>query len=135
ALSGLPLPLAAVNNSRSFVAVGNLCDFLLCVAEHPAATSEVFLIADGEDFSTPQLLRLLAKAAGAKPRLWTLPPALLRAGAAVLWQLHTYDKLCGSLQVDASKAQRLLGWIPPISAVQGLTTWAADTMKRPVPDA
>lgn len=130
AQSGLPLPLAAVDNRRSFVAVQNLCDFLLCLAEHPAAADELFLISDGEDFSTPQLLRLLAQAAGSRSRLWSLPPSLLRAGATLLGQQRTFDKLCGSLQVDASKARVLLGWTPPISAADGLATWAAKASKQ-----
>ncbi|MES2884940.1 MAG: NAD-dependent epimerase/dehydratase family protein [Pseudomonadota bacterium] len=129
ARSGLPLPLAAVDNRRSFVAVQNLCDFLLCLAEHPAAAGELFLVSDGEDFSTPQLLRLLAQAAGSPSRLWPLPPSFLRAGAALIGQQRTFDKLCGSLQVDASKARQLLGWTPPISAAEGLAAWAEKVTK------
>jgi len=130
ARSGLPLPLAAVDNRRSFVAVQNLCDFLLCVAAHPAAAGELFLIADGEDLSTPQLLRVLAQALGAPSRLWALPPTLLRLSVSALGQRRIYDKLCGSLQVDASKARRLLGWNPSVSAVTGIADWAAQTLKR-----
>lgn len=130
AQSGLPLPLAAVDNRRSFVAVENLCDLLLCLAEHPAAAGELFLVSDGEDFSTPGLLRLLAQSAGTPSRLWSLPPALLRAGAALLGQQRTFDKLCGSLQVDASKARQLLGWMPPLSATEGLAAWAAKAGKK-----
>lgn len=130
AQSGLPLPLAAVDNQRSFVAVENLCDLLLCLAVHPAAAGELFLVADGEDFSTPRLLRLLAQAAGAHSRLWSLPPGLLRAGAALLGQQRTFDKLCGSLQVDASKARQLLAWTPPLSAAEGLAAWAANAGKE-----
>lgn len=129
AQSGLPLPLAAIDNRRSFVSVGNLCDFLLCLAQHPAAAGELFLVADGEDFSTPDLLRVLAEGAGESARLWPLPPALLRLGASALGQQRAYDKLCGSLQVDARKAQRVLGWQPPVSARRALAQWAAQSLR------
>lgn len=125
ARSGLPLPLAAVDNRRSFIALENLCHFLLLAAVHPAAANELFLVADGDDFSTPQLLQLLAQAAGSASRLWRLPPTLLKLGAAAVGQHRNYSKLCGSLQVDASKALRLLGWVPPVKAEQGLSAWAA----------
>lgn len=130
ARAGLPLPLAALDNRRSFVSRENLCDFLLLAAVHPAAANELFLIADGDDLSTPQLLRVLARGGGARDRLWPLSPALLGLSAAFVGQQRTYKKLCGSLQVDAGKAARLLLWQPVLSAEKGLSDWAAQATKQ-----
>lgn len=128
--SGLPLPLGAINNRRSFVSVGNLCDFLLLAACHPAAAGELFLVADGSDISTARLLRLLAEGAGVPVRVWRFPPALLRFGCALLGQRQAYEKLCGSLQVNNDKARRLLGWVVPADLEPSLIAWAASEAKQ-----
>jgi nucleoside-diphosphate-sugar epimerase len=54
---GLPLPLGAVKNHRSLIAVDNLVDFLITCIDHPKAVNETFLVSDGHDLSVPDLIR------------------------------------------------------------------------------
>ncbi|MGC3983230.1 MAG: SDR family oxidoreductase [Pseudorhodoferax sp.] len=122
---GWPLPLAAIDNRRSLVGLDNLVDFLLLCLEHPAAANQTFLVSDGEDLSTPELLHRLSMAMGRPARLWPVPPAVLKAGAALLGRRAAAERLCGNLQVDIAKARALLNWSPPVSVDEGLRRAAA----------
>lgn len=117
---GTPLPFGSINNSRSFLGVENLCSLLLACVTSPAATNGMFLAADGEDVSTPQLLALLAAAMHKRARVCRFPPWLLRMGAALTGYGNDYEKLVGSLRVDPSHARRSLGWIPQVPLRAGL---------------
>lgn len=121
---GVPLPFGAVRNRRSLVAIGNLVDFIVTCIDHPAAANETFMVSDGEDLSTKDLLVRLAAALGVKARLIDVPVPMLRLGAAMLGQGEVLRRLCGSLCVDASKANRLLGWSAPLSVDAGLKATA-----------
>ncbi|WP_445005922.1 UDP-glucose 4-epimerase family protein [Halomonas mongoliensis] len=112
---GVPLPLGAIHNQRSLVARGNLVDLIVTCLDHPDAANQIFLAGDGEDLSTTQLLRRMGQALGKPARLVPVPAGLLEAGAAVLGKRDVAQRLCGSLCVDIGKAQRLIGWQPPIS--------------------
>jgi nucleoside-diphosphate-sugar epimerase len=127
---GLPMPFGAIDNRRSLVALPNLVDFLLACATHPAAANQTFLISDGDDLSTTELLRRMAIALGKPSRLLPLPASLLSAGASLLGQGDLARRLFGSLRVDASKARRVLGWTPPLCVDQGLRLAAADFLAR-----
>ena len=118
--SGLPLPLAFVHNFRSFVGIDNLVDFIITCLEHPAAANETFLVSDGEDLSTPDLIRRMARAMDRPARLFSIPPGLLAITAALLGKSDLMRRLCGSLQVDISKSHDLLGWKPRVSVDEGL---------------
>jgi UDP-4-keto-D-QuiNAc 4-reductase len=118
--AGIPLPLGAIDNRRSLVALDNLCDLLVCCMQHPAADGQVFLAGDGEDVSTPELLRRLGRALGRRARLLPIPPTLLRASLGLLGKGDIAQRLCSSLQVDISAARKHLGWQPPISLDEGL---------------
>lgn len=118
---GVPLPLAAVNeNRRSLVALDNLVDLIMTCLHHPAAANQTFLVSDGEDLSTAQLLKRMGAAMGHPARLFYVPPALLKLGATVLNKPGIYQRLCGSLQLDIAKTRQLLGWTPPVSVDEGL---------------
>jgi nucleoside-diphosphate-sugar epimerase len=117
---GIPLPLASVKNLRSLVYIGNFVDALLKCATHPAAAGQTYLVSDGEDVSTPELLRQLGAAMGRPARLLPCPPALLKLGGRMLGKADQIDRLLGSLQVDSSKIRRELGWQPPFNLQQGL---------------
>ncbi|MCD0422651.1 NAD-dependent epimerase/dehydratase family protein [Rubrivivax sp. JA1024] len=112
---GVPLPLASIDNRRSLVGSDNLVDLIAVCLDHPAAAGETFFASDGDDLSTPDLLRRLAAALGTRARLLPAPAALLIAAATVLGQSAAAQRLCSSLQVDIGKARRLLGWTPPHS--------------------
>ncbi len=115
---GVPLSLGAVNNIRSLVAVDNLLDFLILCADRdrfPRASNEVFLISDGEDVSTTEFLRKVAKAYHIAPRLFPMPANWIYAIVGLLGKGSVADRLLGSLVDDSSKARELLSWRPLVS--------------------
>jgi len=118
---GLPLPLGGIHhNRRSLVGLDNLIDFLITCLHHPRAANQVFIVSDGEDLSTTDLLRRTASALGVPARLVPVPTSLLGAGAALLGKRSAFQRLCGNLQVDISKARRLLAWNPPFTVDEEL---------------
>jgi nucleoside-diphosphate-sugar epimerase/lipopolysaccharide/colanic/teichoic acid biosynthesis glycosyltransferase len=122
--SGLPLPLGAVHNRRSLVAVDNLVSLILLCADRersPQAANQVFVVADGDDVSITTLLCKVARASRRPSRLLPVPNWLLFAGASMLGKHTEAQRLLGDLQVDATKARNLLGWRPVINMDQQLT--------------
>jgi UDP-glucose 4-epimerase len=117
---GWPLPLGAVHNQRSLVALDNLVDFIVTCITHPQAANQTFLVSDGQDLSTTELVRGMAQAAGVPARLLPVPVWALQAGASLLGKGDAVQRLCANLQVDISKARSLLGWVPPVSVEEGL---------------
>ncbi len=118
---GVPLPLASVTqNRRSLVSLDNLVDLLITCIDHPAAANQTFLVSDGEDLSTADLLRRLGDAMGKPARLFPVPVPLLRAGAALIGKQGVAQRLLDNLQVDISHTRETLGWTPPITVDEGL---------------
>jgi nucleoside-diphosphate-sugar epimerase len=117
---GLPLPLGAIRNRRSLIYVGNLADAIVTTIRAPRAAGATYLVADGEDVSTPDLVRGLAQALGVTARLPALPLAALKFPAAILGKRAELARLAGSLQVDGSRIRRELDWRPPFTLAQGL---------------
>ena len=118
---GIPLPLGcARHNCRSLVALENLVDLIVLCTTHPKAANQAFLVSDGEDLSTAELLQRVAQAQGVNARLWPVPVMLLRLAAATLGKGAPAQRLLGSLQVDIGKTRELLGWNPPLTVAQGL---------------
>jgi nucleoside-diphosphate-sugar epimerase len=118
--SGWPLPLGAVHNQRSLVAIDNLVDFIITCITHPKAANQTFFVSDGQDLSTTELVRGIAQSAGMNARLLPIQVWALRIGASLLGKSDAIDRLCGNLQVDISKSRSLLGWVPPVSVQEGL---------------
>lgn len=112
---GIPLPLGAIENKRSLVALENLSDFIIHCIDHPKAANEVFLISDGEDVSTTELLKKVAKAFGKKAKLLPIPVSFMTFAATLIGKKAVATRLFGSLQVDSAKARELLGWKPVIT--------------------
>ncbi|MCD6077736.1 MAG: hypothetical protein K0R89_1674 [Ramlibacter sp.] len=123
---GVPLPLGAVRNRRTLVALDNLLDLVILCLEHPGAAQQVLLAGDGEDLSTPELLRRVAAAMGTQARLVPVPPGLLMAAAGLAGQGAVARRLCGSLQLDLGKTRRLLGWSPRVQVDEALRRTARD---------
>lgn len=117
---GWPLPLADVHNRRSMVAIDNLLDLLIRCVDHPAAANRTFLVSDGVDLSTPELIRGLAEAMGRTPRLFGAPVSLLRGVARLSGRLEEFERLTSSLQADIHPTRETLGWAPPVSVREGL---------------
>ena len=117
---GVPLPLALVKNARSLLYLGNLVDAIVVSVEHPAAAGKIFLLADGEAISTPELIRHIGRALGRPARLWPMPEMLLRLVGRLVGKTAEVERLLGALEVDGSKIRRDLGWLPPFTLDEGL---------------
>jgi len=118
---GIPLPLAGITqNRRSLVALDNLVDLIVTCLSHPSAANQTFMVSDGEDLSTADLLRRMGAAIGHPVRLFYMPPSVLKLGALVVNKPGIHQRLCGSLQLDITKTRQLLGWTPPVSVDEGL---------------
>lgn len=116
----IPLPLASVSNRRSLIYVQNLADAILVSATHPRAIGQTFLISDGEDVSTPELIRRIAEAMGLPSRMFRCAPSLLNAMASIVGKSADVGRLLGSLAMDSTRFGSETGWIPPYSLSQGL---------------
>jgi nucleoside-diphosphate-sugar epimerase len=143
---GVPLPFASVRNRRSFVHVDNVIEAIKAVLRTPAAGEETFFVSDGEDLSTPELVRRIASALGRPPRLVSVPPGVLRAigGAGYLlsriipfhFTTDMLTALLDSLFVDTSKLRDMTGYQASVSVDEGLAqtaSWLRDrgsTSKR-----
>lgn len=112
---GVPLPFGSINNYRSLVALDNLLDLIVVCLKHPAAANQTFMVSDGEDLSTSDLLRRMGAALGVSTWLLPVPQAMLEAGFKIVGKSELAQRLCGSLQVDITKASRMLGWKPLVS--------------------
>jgi nucleoside-diphosphate-sugar epimerase len=127
---GVPLPFGAIHNRRSLVALGNLVDLIVTCIDHPAAANQTFLVSDGEDLSTTELLRRMGTALGKQARLLPVPNRLLEVGATILGKQALAQRLCGSLQVDISKTRELLSWTPPVSVDEALRKTAKHFLEQ-----
>ena len=127
---GWPLPLARVNNLRSMVAMDNLVSFISTCIDHARAANETFLVSDGQDISSPDLVRGLAQAFGVPARLVPVPLSVLNFAGMILGRGDMLQRVCGNLRVDISKARRLLDWEPPLSMAEGLRR-AVEGVRKP----
>jgi len=128
--NGIPVPLGAIFNKRSLVSIDNLVDFVITCIEHPDAANQIFLVGDGNDLSTTDLLRCLAEAAGVSSRLIPVPASILMFVARLLGKKAVAHRLLGSLQVDISKARHRLGWTPPFSIEEGFSRCFNSTTEK-----
>lgn len=121
---GVPLPLNWIDNQRSMIYLGNLVDAVVACIKTPAAAGKTFLVSDGEDVSTPLLIRKIAAAFSKPPRLWPCPVSLLHLAASLLGKRDAAQRVTGSLCVDSAYIRRTLGWQPPFTLDQGLALTA-----------
>ena len=110
---------------NDLIGLDNLESLIAVCLRHPAAANQVFLAGDAEALSTTELLRRTARALGVRARLIPVPVPLLAGAAALLRRRDVVQRLCGDLDIDTSKAQRLLGWRPPVTIDEGLRRAAA----------
>ena len=116
----IPLPLRSINNKRSFISVYNLVDFIRCCVKNPMAENQVFLVSDGEDVSIGELLRKTAKSMDCPIYLFSLPQWFLKMFGYLTKKQDAVQRLCGSMQVDITKARKLLSWQPNLSMDESL---------------
>ena len=117
---GIPLPLGAITNKRSFVALENLTSLIINCLTNPRAANQIFLVSDGEDLSTTELLRRIGLAINKPVHLLPIPQFLLKYTATLLGKKEVFERLCGSLQVNISKTKELLDWEPQVSVSEAL---------------
>lgn len=117
---GIPLPFASIKNRRSLIYVGNLVDALATCAVHPEAAGKTYLVSDGEDVSTPELIRRTALALGVSARLLPFSTVLMRLAGKLTGKIGAVNRLTGSLTADSSKINQELGWSPPYTVDEGL---------------
>lgn len=127
--SNLPLPFAGTNNKRSFVALENLVDFIQTCIEHPNAANQIFLVADQTPISTRELVQYLKQGMGKPARFIYIPQPFMKLGAACVGKLKLYEQLFESLEVDTTKAQKLLNWTAPLTAKQAMVQVGKDYIK------
>ncbi|MCB5226058.1 SDR family oxidoreductase [Alishewanella sp. 16-MA] len=120
AKKNLPLPLGAIHNSRSMVALDNLVDLILTCIDHPKAANQTFLVSDDQDVSTTELLEMMTRAVGKKPWLIPVPMSWFKLAGKLTGKQAIVDRLCGNLQVDINHTKDTLGWKPPISVEEGI---------------
>lgn len=125
----LPLPLGAITNRRSLIYVENLADAVVTSLTMTPGACEIFTISDGEDISTPELIRRLAKGLGKPARLLAVPVGLLSVLGKITGKSAAIRRLTGSLQVDSRAFQLRTGWRPPFTLDQGLAA-TAEWFKR-----
>ena len=114
--TGIPMPFGLVTNRRSIISVTSLCKFIALAAEHPKAAGQLFLVADEPVLSTSDMVRALADGMGKKCVQLPVPPVLMKVMSSLVGKKALYQQLCGSLEVDSSHAQRVLGWEPARNA-------------------
>ncbi|PMQ14342.1 N-acetyl-alpha-D-glucosaminyl-diphospho-ditrans,octacis-undecaprenol 4-epimerase [Pseudomonas sp. AD21] len=112
---GVPLPFGAIHNKRSLVALDNVVDLIVTCLSHPAAADQIFLVSDGQDVSTTELLRKTGEALNQRARLIPLPVWMMKVLALSLGRRALSQRLFDSLQVDISKNRQLLDWTPPLN--------------------
>ena len=117
---GMPLPLGSIHNKRSFVAIDNLIDCIETTLQTPNAGGQTFLVSDGQDLSTPELIRAIASSLHKSPMLIPIPTALLKLAATTAGKRSAYDRLCGSLTVDIALTKQKLSWTPPFTVQDSL---------------
>ena len=118
--SGIPLPLSIVKNQRSMIGIDNLADLLIRCIDHPQGIGKTFLASDGEDLSTPELIRLIALAIGRKANLFPVPLFSLKFLSSILGRREEVDRLVGSLRIDNNYTKKILNWTPPLSVKEGI---------------
>lgn len=120
----VPLPLGAIQNQRSLIYLHNLVDAIRVCLTHPKAAGKTFLVSDGEDVSTPELIRRIAAALGRRPLLLPVPVSLIKCAGAFFGKKAAVDRLLASLCVDMTPLREDLGWNPPYTMQAGLEATA-----------
>lgn len=118
--SGVFLPLSSIQNQRSMIGIDNLINLLICCADHPKAAGKTFLVSDGEDLSTPNLINQLAYSMRKKAKLFPFPIFLLKFIGFIIGKRDEISRLIGSLKIDNSYTKETLNWTPPLSVKEGI---------------
>ncbi len=117
---GIPLPLGLIKNQRSMIGIDNLVDFLIKCIDHPNAAEKTFLVSDGKDLSTPNLIKYISNFMGSNSRLFPFPISLLKFLSIIIGKKKEIERLTESLKIDTSHVKSVLNWKPPIDVADGI---------------
>ena len=117
---GFLLPFGKIDNLKSFIGLDNLIDLIIYCIDHPNATGKILLASDGEDISTPDLIKKLSNAMGKPKRLFPFPIRIIKSIGKIFKKSYEVERLLSSLRIDNSDTQKLLGWKPPFTLDEGL---------------
>ena len=126
----IPLPFANINNLRSFIGLDNLLDLIICCIQHPKAAGETFLVSDGEDVSTSDLIIKLSKFMDKSPRLFQVPQLIIQLIGRLVGKSSEIERLLGSLRIDNSYTREILGWSPALSLDESLAKTVRGYLKN-----
>lgn len=118
--TGLPLPFGSMRATRSFIEVDNLASFLDACATRPLPALTKFVVGDGSDWSTAELVASMAEALRMPSRVFPFPLSILRFAAAAVGRSREVDSLTRPMQVDSTEAWKMLAWRPHVDKVRGL---------------
>ena len=117
---GVPLPLGGINNQRSYIGLDNLINFIIFCIDHPLAKNETFLISDGDDISTPDLVKKISKFMLINNNIFSVPINFLKIGGYLFNKKKEIESLVESLLIDSNYAKKILNWSPPETLEKGL---------------
>jgi nucleoside-diphosphate-sugar epimerase len=112
-VKGIPLPFACIKNARSIISVDNLVSFVSCCCANNLAMNQIFLVADDKAISTPSLVGLMARSQGSSTTLIPIPIVALKLLGLLVNKTSVIERLTQSLELNCSKAEKLIGWRPP----------------------
>ncbi len=123
---GLPWPLGAFENQRSFLSIENLCFVIKELLENTAIPSGVYQLSDEESLSTNELIRLLGRSLGKRTKIWKINSLFIKSIAFMGDKIHLplnserLQKLTENYVVSNKKIIKAIGKALPVSAEQGL---------------
>jgi nucleoside-diphosphate-sugar epimerase len=123
---GIPWPLGAFENKRSFCSNDNLMFIFKELIEREDIPSGVYNVADDESLSTNEVISILAESQNRKPRIWHIPKSLIELGAKIGNVLklplneERLQKLTDSYVVSNKKLIDAIGKPLPVSSREGL---------------
>ena len=124
-----PLPLGAIHNQRSLLYIENLISVVQIELQQDQIKNQLYLLSDGDDVSSADLVQRMGAAFGVKPRLLSVPPFLLVGLGYCLGKTKAISRLLGSLQINSNKVRTLLQWTPPYTVASGLAKMAIESGK------
>ena len=116
----IPLPFSLIKNKRSFIGIDNLIDIIIRCIDHPEASGKTFLVSDGENLSTPNLIRTINSLMGRTPRLFPFPILILKLIGFLTGKSQDMRRLISSLEINIDYTKKILNWSPPISVKEGI---------------
>ena len=123
---GIPLPLKNIKNKRSIIGIDNLIDVLICCINNKEAEGKTFLLSDGEDLSTPDLLRIMSSSLGKPLYLFSFPVFLLKFASYIFFKENEINKLTDSLRVNIAYTEKTLNWKPQMNIKDGIRNMLQD---------